>query len=99
MILHLALAASLATSPPLLQKAAPQANPSVTAAPLLNKAAPAPRSSEGRQAVHTFTNAGSRGSTVVVNTYPGGRSGAGWGAFGLFGVIGLIGLWRRWTAG
>ncbi len=97
MLAAVVLFAAVATSPPLLQKAAPAANPSVTGAPLLRKAAPAPRSSQGARAVRKFSGpygAPARSNVVVHTT---NAHGAGWGVFGLLGVFGLVGLWKRWV--
>lgn len=82
-----------ATSEPLLQKAAPKPNVNATAGPLLRKAAPAASTNpQGRQALGTYTSAGTAGAAAGPGTH--GQS-ANWGWFGLFGVFGLAGLWRR----
>ncbi len=85
----------MGTSPPLLQKSAPALNTHATAGPLLRKAAPgASPNNAGRNALRSFSSAGTQANP----TGPGmGNQGARWGWFGLFGVLGLVGLWRRYS--
>lgn len=92
MLATLALVSALATSPPLLKKAAPDVMATPSAAPLLKKAAPAPRPG-GYAPVRTFTSSGSSNNTRAVGKMT-TVGGGGWGWFGIFGVIGLAGFWR-----